>query len=93
MDSPRRYCRKCLLRDMPEADFFQSLQAYIAHIPQERKVPEPVLQRRLEICRSCDELVNGMCRQCGCYVEMRAVMRVRACPNVPAKWEREEEEP
>ena len=28
-------------------------------------------------------------RICGCYVELRAVMKIRQCPHVYPKWEKE----
>ena len=31
-----------------------------------------------------EELKEGMCRSCGCYVELRAVMKKNRCPN--DKW-------
>ncbi len=86
-----RYCRRCLLRDMSEDMLFQSIQTYIDRIPPERKAHRSVVEKRLALCRECDELISGMCRLCGCYVELRAVMKIRGCPRVPARWHREEE--
>ncbi|MDY3745248.1 MAG: DUF6171 family protein [Lachnospiraceae bacterium] len=37
-------------------------------------------------CRQCDRLLNGMCRICGCFVEMRAAIKVKSCPDVVPKW-------
>lgn len=37
-------------------------------------------ERRLEGCKSCDELQNGTCMQCGCYVEIRAARLDMHCP-------------
>ena len=85
-----RYCRKCLLQEMQETEFWENMRSYIAHIPEEKKVSEPVLARRLAVCKDCEELISGMCRLCGCYVELRAAMRIRSCPHVPAKWCKEE---
>lgn len=41
-------------------------------------------QRRLSICKECEKLLSGMCRMCGCYVEMRAAIALRDCPG--KKW-------
>ncbi|HIS47256.1 MAG TPA: hypothetical protein IAB46_06810 [Candidatus Scybalocola faecigallinarum] len=82
----QRYCKKCLLRDMPEGEYFKNLYEYIAGLPQEDKVSDDVYESRLEQCKRCENLLNGMCRLCGCYVEMRAAMKVRSCPRVPALW-------
>ncbi|MCI6019094.1 MAG: DUF6171 family protein [Clostridiales bacterium] len=27
-----------------------------------------------------------MCRICGCFVEMRAAIKVKSCPDVVPKW-------
>lgn len=59
---------------------------YIERLPEEDKVSSEVYEERLGKCKECDHLMNGMCRKCGCYVEMRAVMKVRGCPDVPARW-------
>lgn len=83
-----RFCRKCLLRDMPEGEYFANLYQYISGIPKQEKVVDAVYEQRLSICRSCEHLLSGMCRLCGCYVELRAAMKIRACPDVPARWER-----
>ena len=76
----QRYCKKCLLRDMPEGEYFKNLYDYIAGLPKEDKVRRSA---RLYV----KNLLSGMCRLCGCYVEMRAAMKVRACPRVPALWQ------
>lgn len=84
-----RLCRRCLLRDMAEEELYLGIREHVARIPPEQKVSEAVLEQRLTICASCDELISGMCRLCGCYVELRAAMKIRSCPHVPAKWSRE----
>lgn len=40
MDGNTRICKKCLLREMDEAGFFQNMYDYIARIPAEDKTPE-----------------------------------------------------
>ncbi|MDD5935354.1 MAG: DUF6171 family protein [Clostridiales bacterium] len=79
-------CKKCLLYEMPDAKRYQNMYDYIANLDDDVKVPESVYQQRLSICKECDQLLAGMCRICGCYVEMRAVMKQRSCPAVDAKW-------
>ena len=83
----RRYCKKCLLRDMDWSDYFQNMYDYIKNIPAKDKVPDEEYERRLSICRECEWLLEGMCRVCGCYVEMRAAMKVRGCPQTPDRWQ------
>ncbi len=82
----RRYCRKCLTREMAgQEEYFKNLQEYIANIEPELKAPEAVYEERLAVCKDCDLLLEGMCRVCGCYVELRAAMNKNACPR--HRWE------
>lgn len=82
-----RICRKCLTRDMDKAEYFENLHSYIANLDEEIKVEESLYEERLSLCKACDLLADGMCRACGCYVELRAVMRKNSCPY--EKWKRE----
>lgn len=83
---PRRYCRKCLTRDMiGQEEYFKNLREYIANIEPDLKAPEDLYEERLAVCKDCDLLLEGMCRSCGCYVELRAAMKKNACPW--HKWE------
>lgn len=84
---PRRICRRCLTADMDEKKYFESLQSYIANLDEELKVDRPLYEKRLAVCKDCDLLADGMCRACGCYVELRAVMWKNACPY--DKWKAE----
>lgn len=76
----RRICRKCLSADMDEKKYFESLHAYIAAIEEDLKVGQPLYEKRLSVCKECDLLADAMCRACGCFVELRAVMKKNACP-------------
>ncbi len=79
-------CRKCLIRDIPEAEFYKNMYVYIANIPEDEKTPAEEYARRLNECRQCESLLNGMCRVCGCFVEMRAAAAIRHCPGVEKRW-------
>lgn len=85
-DNIQRICKKCLLRDMEEKEYFANMYAYIDNLSKEDKVSEAEYQSRLELCRNCENLISGMCRICGCYVEMRAAMKIRHCPGIKPKW-------
>ena len=74
-----RVCKRCLRRDLDGA-YFQSIYQYIEHLPQEQKADPQEVQRRLALCQTCDDLQNGMCAQCGCFVEVRAAKRAQRCP-------------
>ena len=81
----RPVCRKCLLAELGEDEYFATLREYIANYPEEKSVPQEEYARRLSICRECDRLANGMCAVCGCYVELRALKNGQHCPE-GAKW-------
>lgn len=81
-----RICKKCLLRDMEEGEYFKNMYDYIAHLDPEIKTGHEEYERRLQTCRECEELANGMCRVCGCFVEMRAALEKNYCPAIERKW-------
>lgn len=72
-------CRKCLLNQDSGA-LYQSVQELIAALPQSQRAQPPVYQSRLEVCRSCERLQNGMCLSCGCFVQVRAAKAGEHCP-------------
>lgn len=76
----KRVCRRCLTIDMDQKEYFENLHAYIASLDEDLKVDRPLYAKRLSVCKECDLLADGMCRACGCYVELRAVMWKNACP-------------
>lgn len=79
-------CKKCLLAELGETDITKTIMEHIAAVPPDRRVDEPTYQARLAKCRECDELVNGMCAQCGCYVELRALKPEQHCAGVNKLW-------
>lgn len=76
-------CKKCLIREMAEADFAM-IEKYKAAIKAADQVKEEEYERRLAICKDCDLLNAGTCGACGCYVELRAAAIVGHCPH--KKW-------
>ncbi len=80
------FCRKCFLQDTDEEELLRSVKRLVEGLDEEDRVSEEVYRERLEKCRSCESLYRGLCRRCGCYVEYRAALRVRSCPQVPALW-------
>ncbi len=81
-----KICRKCLLGDLDEDDFIRAMKERIAEYPADKRTEESEYRRRLEICRGCEHLGNGMCALCGCYVELRAIKRQSFCPGRGDKW-------
>jgi hypothetical protein len=80
------FCKKCLVKDMPEEAYFKNLYEYIDSIDKDFKVSDEEYERRLELCKLCDNLLNGMCRKCGCFVELRAAMKTKNCPDTNKLW-------
>ena len=87
MNGKLRVCRKCLSGQKNEEAFYEDLSRYIQRMDEDLKVDQQTYEKRLNICSTCDRLMNGMCRLCGCFVELRAVQKVRKCPDLPEKWE------
>jgi hypothetical protein len=80
-----RNCKRCLLREMAESEeYFRSLQDYIENMDPDIKAKKALYERRLAVCKECDMLLQGMCRKCGCYVELKAAVAGNTCPG--KKW-------
>lgn len=71
---------------MDEDDVNRSILEYIKEIPPEKRADESIYKARLQTCKECSELINGMCRKCGCYVELRAIKPEMYCPSEEKKW-------
>ncbi|MDU4326735.1 MULTISPECIES: DUF6171 family protein [unclassified Clostridium] len=83
-----RFCKKCLLdKVMSEAEY-EHMQDYIKSIDNEIKTKEDDYKSRLNTCMECDNLINGMCKLCGCFIEMRAAVKKNYCPDIDRKWDR-----
>lgn len=80
-------CRRCLLREMTdENDYYESVKRYRATLPARKRTPDTAYEQRLAACKGCGSLENGTCRQCGCYVEMRAARLDMHCPAKQSRW-------
>ena len=82
----QRVCRRCLLKEIDQEEYFKNVFEYIASLDKETRTPEDLYQKRLAVCQSCDNLINGMCRVCGCFVEVRAAKKIQSCPGIPSRW-------
>lgn len=81
-----RICRRCLLDEIFEVNEYKNMQKYIENIDKHIKTEDGEYKRRLNLCKECDNLVNGMCNICGCFVEMRAAVKKNYCPDIRSKW-------
>ncbi|MCI5937703.1 MAG: DUF6171 family protein [Eubacterium sp.] len=79
----KNICKKCLMREMAEADA-KYIEKYKAAIARKDQVSDDAYEERLAICKNCDLLNAGTCGACGCYVELRAAAKVGHCPY--KKW-------
>lgn len=85
-ETKQRFCKKCLLQDISEEEYFRHIHSYVEGLDNELKASDDLYQKRLSKCKECDHLLNGMCRVCGCFVEMRAAMKKNYCPSIEKQW-------
>lgn len=86
MEQSDNFCRRCLIREMQGNSDIQSIETYVKRIDADIRTSEEEYERRLAICKECDSLLSGMCRICGCFVEMRAAVKTHYCPAVEKRW-------
>lgn len=79
-----KICKGCLIREIDYQKQYQNMFDYIAGLDEEIKTDFQVYEMRLQICKECESLINGMCKHCGCFVEMRAAITCNSCPH--QKW-------
>lgn len=79
-------CKKCLLADIDPEGVYKRISELIALIPDEDRTTSAEYERRLSICRSCEDLNAGTCAVCGCYVELRAAKSPSVCPHENRRW-------
>ena len=80
-------CKKCLLYEAGEKVTSGEIEAYINTLPQDIKADNDTFLNRISFCKRSDYLISGMCRKCGCYVEVRARIKSNNCPDVNnRKW-------
>jgi hypothetical protein len=84
--NPRKFCRKCLLEDIAADEFLDNMRTYLEGLDEAVKAEDKVYKERLSACRSCEKLNEGICKLCGCFVEYRAAMKNKACPDLIPKW-------
>ena len=80
----KKHCLKCLLREMNQETYMDNLYDYIRRLDEDIKADQALYEERLSVCKECDYLQEGMCRACGCFVELRAVIKNNVCSY--GKW-------
>lgn len=80
-------CKKCLLLEAGKQKSFETVKDYISNLSDDLKIDDDAYRDRLRKCRKCDYLISGMCLKCGCYVEIRAMLKDKQCPDFDnRKW-------
>lgn len=74
-------CKKCLLYEAGEKVTYDEIMKYVATLDKKDLVEDEIYNQRINCCKKCDFLISGMCRKCGCYVEVRARLKASNCPN------------
>ena len=64
-------CKRCLLYEAGERAAYTQVQAYLETVPPEELASPTV--------------IAGMCRKCGCYVEVRAALKDSTCPHTEGR--------
>lgn len=80
-------CKRCLLLEAGESVTHEEIIRSVNAIDAESRTDEETYKKRISRCRECENLVSGMCRKCGCYVEYRAWFKEKSCPDYDSrKW-------
>lgn len=64
---------------MDKNKYFENLHNYVKNLDEDIKASKKEYEERLNICKKCDFLQDGMCRACGCFVELRAAIKNNSC--------------
>jgi len=82
----KKICKRCLIEDLDKDEYIANLMEYVKNYPLEKRATDEVYNNRLSICKTCENLSDGMCSLCGCYVQLRAVKNNMYCPHDDKKW-------
>ena len=80
----KKICRRCLLKEFDEKAYKETIEEYILRLGTSMRIDDGGYQKRLDICKQCEKLIQGTCQVCGCYVELRAAAKTGSCPK--KKW-------
>ena len=84
--APDYECRRCLSSEMSDKQYYDTIRDYVASLPDDIKTAPVEYGRRLAVCQTCDNLINGMCKLCGCFVEARAARINSHCAKDSRIW-------
>ena len=74
-------CRRCLLAELKGSeDILETVERTKDLLSDSERASGETYEKRLMICRECEDLWDATCRKCGCFVEIRALSREAKCP-------------
>lgn len=79
-------CTLCLLKGLSDRQYERLIEGYIEKMDPELRVSDEILEKRVQICRACKYIQNGMCRLCGCFIALRTIKKENRCADSPEKW-------
>lgn len=82
----KRVCKKCLLQDIASEEYLESMRIYLNGLDDDIRTEDRLYEERIAQCKECENLIEGLCRLCGCFVEYRAAIKHKACPDILPKW-------
>lgn len=80
MESRKKPCRLCLLKDIDPKEYENRIKRVIDLMDRKDKASNDEYEHRLDVCRTCSYLKDAFCGACGCYVELRCVKKKAKCP-------------
>lgn len=87
MDKNKKPCPVCPNQVSYSEDNYRSdLKKYIDILKPEDRASATDYEKRLSCCRSCENNSNGLCTHCGCYVEIRCIVKRNHCPAPISLW-------
>lgn len=82
----KKPCIRCLLRDLDKEESYQKFKLYLEQFDESIRTADEEYERRLQLCKRCECLREGICIKCGCYVEARALRKQAHCPHEDIRW-------
>lgn len=49
-------------------------------------LPAEISEKRLNICKECDQFNGHICMMCGCFMKAKTRVAKAYCPMMPPKW-------
>lgn len=83
----KKECKRCLLLEASGKVTYDEIMSQLASFDKSELTDDSTFENRISYCKECNYLISGMCRKCGCYVEIRARLAGSECPDFDnRKW-------